>query len=255
MLNLLIADNMSTVISNIKKQIPFEKYSITKIKATTNLSDFDDIPEHFIPDIIIADIDFFKYYNNMFKNTNAKYILLSSDYSYAKVRQAFLDGVVDFILKPIDYQQLEYAVSRASAKLLEDFKFLEVDPITKKTYNSLSPITRRTIKLIHSKYNEKISLKHIAELFKINSNYLGRVFLNDMNIKFSDYLMIYRMEVALHLIKKTKIKIADIADNVGYQYINHFYKDFHNYHCISPMEIRDLNLDEADSTFPVNTNI
>ena len=72
----------------------------------------------------------------------------------------------------------------------------------------------------------------------MSSKYIGRVFLRDTGMKFSEYLMAYRMMEARKLIVSTTEKISNIANMVGYAQLNNFYIHFKNYFGVSPSVMR-----------------
>ena len=74
----------------------------------------------------------------------------------------------------------------------------------------------------------------------MNSKYIGRVFLKDTGMKFTEYLMAYRMLEARRLIKNTQENIAVIASMVGYSHSNNFYVHFKSYFGCSPGTLRDF---------------
>ncbi len=57
-------------------------------------------------------------------------------------------------------------------------------------------------------------------------------------MKFSEYLMAYRMYVARERILNTDDKISSVAAEVGYSNMNYFYQHFHNYYDSTPSEMR-----------------
>ena len=72
----------------------------------------------------------------------------------------------------------------------------------------------------------------------MNATYLGQIFIKETGMKFSEYLMAYRMQVARERILNTDEKISAIAAGVGYSNLNYFYQHFHGYYQLTPSEIR-----------------
>lgn len=72
----------------------------------------------------------------------------------------------------------------------------------------------------------------------MSSKYIGRVFLRDTGMKFSEYLMAYRMMEARKLVVSTTEKISNIASMVGYAQLNNFYTHFRSYFGVSPSVMR-----------------
>jgi AraC-like DNA-binding protein len=60
-------------------------------------------------------------------------------------------------------------------------------------------------------------------------------------MKYSDYLMAYRMLEAKRLIINTREKISVIAGMVGYTQLNNFYTQFRNYFGVSPSSLRQYD--------------
>ncbi len=73
----------------------------------------------------------------------------------------------------------------------------------------------------------------------MSSKYIGRVFLKETGMKFSEYLMSYRMLEAKKRIIHTREKISVIAASVGYVQMNNFYIHFKNYFGVSPSALRN----------------
>jgi AraC-like DNA-binding protein len=75
----------------------------------------------------------------------------------------------------------------------------------------------------------------------MSSKYIGRIFLKDTGMKYSEYLMAYRLLEAKRLIINTNEKISVIAGMVGYSQLNNFYTQFRNYFGVSPSSLRQFD--------------
>ena len=117
----------------------------------------------------------------------------------------------------------------------------ELDPVLQVEYSKFSKITNKIILIVKSNYRSSQSLTNIAEIFNMSSKYIGRIFLKDTGIKFSEYLTAYRMIQARRLIENTQEKISVIANMVGYSQLNNFYVHFKNYYNISPSTLRNFS--------------
>lgn len=65
-------------------------------------------------------------------------------------------------------------------------------------------------------------------------------------MKFSEYLMAYRLIMAKHMIQNSTEKISYIAHNVGYSNLNYFYSHFRDYFGVSPSELRAMSAEESE---------
>lgn len=155
-------------------------------------------------------------------------------------------GANDFLLKPLNVQELKAFLNRILVYdlngTLPDGSTVknEIDPVLKVEYAKLSKITNKIILIIQSDYHSPQTLVDIAESFNMSSKYIGRVFLKDTGIRFTEYLMAYRMLEARKLIVNTQEKISVIANMVGYVQLNNFYTHFKNYFGVSPSSLRNF---------------
>ena len=100
------------------------------------------------------------------------------------------------------------------------------DPILKIEYEAMSPLIHKIVLMVAAEYGGHISLKIIADKFRMNSTYLGQIFIKETGMKFSEYLMCYRLCMAREQIVNSDEKIAVIASSVGYTNMNYFYQQY-----------------------------
>ncbi len=68
----------------------------------------------------------------------------------------------------------------------------------------------------------EMSLNHVADIFHINANYLGRIFKRETGKRFVDYLVNIRVEKAKALLQRGDLEVQDIAHAVGYNQVKYF---------------------------------
>lgn len=175
--------------------------------------------------------------------------MMSEAENPADMRLSMQSGALDYLRKPVDPQELRQfaermVVNELGGTLPESLPVRqELDPVLQRSYLDLSKITNKIILYIRSNYRQSLSLTGIASAFNMSSKYIGRVFLRDTGIKFTEYLMAYRMLEARRLIQSTSEKISVVADTVGYSQLNNFYIHFRNYFGVSPSSLRRFDAD------------
>ena len=163
------------------------------------------------------------------------------------IRSAMRAGARDFLLKPIETEQLqeflEWAVVNELHGELPERNAVspQSDPVLQVEYASLSKITNKILLMVRNDYRHSLSLMGIAESLNMSSKYIGRIFLKDTGMRFTEYLMAYRMLEAKKLILGTGEKISVIAGMVGYSQLNNFYTHFRNYFGVSPSSLRNFD--------------
>lgn len=101
-----------------------------------------------------------------------------------------------------------------------------------------SPYVEQAIGIIHRKYAQEISQSTVADAIGISASYLSRLFKEDLNIGFSDFLCAYRIEKAKELLKENRYSNKEIARMTGFQDDAYFARIFKRYTGMTPKEYR-----------------
>lgn len=255
MYRLLIVDDEPYIIDGVKRLIDWSSYGFLRVESAMNYHEAVEKAVELKPDIALFDvcIDDARGYDIIEKlnvlEIPTRYIMMSGYDEFEFVRKSFLRGVKDYLLKPIDQVKLQKIVERI---IVEDLKgSLEgriindkkLDPILNIEYSALSNLTNKVLLIVKGEYNKNINLKVVADKFKMNSTYLGQIFIKETGMKFSEYLMSYRLTIAKNKIESTSEKIASVAYSVGYLNLNYFYIHFKEYFGYSPTSLRRPNED------------
>lgn len=251
MYSLMIVDDETHIIDGLKSMIDWQQLEITSIYTATEFHEALETALVNSPNICMVDvkIDSQWGYDLIQKITEAgvesNYIMMSGYDEFEYVRQSLLAGAREYLLKPLNCAEIERIVKRiivenlggsVKAQVLND---AEIDPVLDVPYNSFSKLTNRILGMVRNEYDKNISLINISKEFKMNNRYLGQVFLSETNVKFSEYLMAYRMRMARTFIENSTAKISYIAKRVGYTNLNYFYSHFKLYYNLSPSDLRE----------------
>ncbi|GJM78383.1 DNA-binding response regulator [Paenibacillus sp. HMSSN-139] len=250
MYKLLIVDDEPQILEGMKRTLDWAEYGFHQVETSETKQDAIAKSVEFMPDIAIFDVcigtdlgyEIIHKLNELRLPT--KYIIMSgySEFEYAQA--AIRCGVKDYLLKPVDRSKLQKVIEKI---IVEDLngtldgihrKDMNTDPILGIPYEELSKLTNRILLMVKAEYTQNITLKSVAERFRMNSTYLGQLFLKETCMKFSEYLMAYRMRSAKERILATNEKISSIAHDVGYQNLNYFYTHFQGYYGLSPSDLR-----------------
>lgn len=254
MYRLLIVDDEPYIIDGVKRLIDWDSYGFTRVESACNYHEAVEKALELKPDVALFDvcIDDTRGYDIIEKlnvlNLPTSYIMMSGYDEFEFVRKSFLRGVKDYLLKPIDSKKLQQIIERIIVEDLKgsiegntEAKGKNTDPILNIEYSSLSNLTNKVLLLVKGEYNKNINLKVVADKFKMNSTYLGQIFIKETGMKFSEYLMKYRLTIAKEKIESTSEKIASIALDVGYSNLNYFYIQFKDNFGFSPTSLRKMD--------------
>lgn len=173
------------------------------------------------------------------------FCMMTTREELVEIRKAMRAGARDAILKPVERSVLEeflqwVVVSELDGNLPEsNTGNPDLDPVLQVEYSTLSRITNKILLVVRSDFRRSLSLTAIAESLNMSSKYIGRIFLKDTGMRFTEYLMAYRMLEAKRLILTTGEKISVVAGMVGYSQLNNFYTHFRNYFGTSPSSLRN----------------
>ena len=113
-------------------------------------------------------------------------------------------------------------------------------------YSSFGKLTNKILLAARTDFRESPTLTSIAQDLEMSSKYIGRVFLRETGLRFTEYLTAYRMTEARRLIVNTGEKVSVIAGMVGYPQLNNFYTHFRQYFGVSPSAMRGAHRKEAN---------
>lgn len=251
MYKLLIVDDEPQILDGMKYTLDWEKYGIGQIETALTYQEAVEKAIRIQPDIGLFDVCIGNRYGyDIINELNALQLktipIMMSGYSeFEYAQKAIRCGARDYILKPVEREKLQPVVEKIIVQDLHGTlensvcAVEEVDPVLCVRYDTLSNLTNRILVMVKAEYNQNINLKTVADKFKMNSTYLGQIFLKETHMKFSEYLMVYRLQRVHDRIVGTDEKIACIARSAGFSNPNYFYSCFHDYFDLSPMDLRE----------------
>ena len=95
------------------------------------------------------------------------------------------------------------------------------------------------ISYIEENYNKDIYLETLADYFNISAKYLSSKFKEEIGENFTDYLRNYRINAAKKLLGNSQLKINEISEQVGYNNVNVFIRQFRSVEGITPKVYRE----------------
>jgi two-component system, response regulator YesN len=99
-------------------------------------------------------------------------------------------------------------------------------------------------KYIDGHFKENIYLKSIAAEFHMNPIYLGQLFRKKYGVYFNEYLLSLRIEEAKRLLRQTKKRMYEIAEQVGFQNADYFATQFEKLEKMRPTDYRNQMIDQ-----------
>lgn len=221
-MNLLLVDDDTISINILAQYIKPHLPHIDGVLCAYDGDEAFDIVLSVHPDIIVTDIkmptvtgiELIKKIRGM-ADYDPYIIIISgyNDFSYA--RDALQLHVMDYILKPIDQDELIEKINNCNP---------EANQIEE--HQDQKDVIEQVKKYVANHLDESFTLLEIAEKFHYNAAYLGRLIKKNTESSFTDYVLKLRVLKAKSLLINTNEAIKLIAPQVGFQDPEHFTKRF-----------------------------
>jgi two-component system response regulator YesN len=113
-----------------------------------------------------------------------------------------------------------------------------VDALRGKLHQGKRSFVKIVLKYVEENYDGDVSLSEAAKVAFITPNYLSRIFKEEMNINFTDWLNHLRVGKAKDLLTRTNLKTYEVAEKVGYRDYKYFSMVFKKLTGRSPKEFQ-----------------
>lgn len=247
-MNVLLIDDEKLAVEAMNCMIPWEEYGVSEVLKAYSMKQAQLICESREIDITFCDIemprgsglDFVRWLRETGRDTVVIFLTSHAVFSYAQ--QAVTLDVQDYLLKPMDKEEMKKALEKAvrtAKKHMKEKKakkrIQELDADLDKTEESVKTVQQ----YISDHFSEPLTREELASLVYLNPDYLSRLFKKQTGYALMDYVTWERMENAKRLLEISSLSISEIALEVGYSNTAYFTKMFKKHMGgITPREYR-----------------
>ncbi len=265
MVKVIIVEDERFLRQGIVMTTPWQDFDCVVVGEACEAYEALDMIERLGPDLVITDIRMpgmtgLELIQRAQKIYQCEFIIISghSEFQYAK--QALELGVRGYLLKPIDDDEFASVIKQTIAyiqKKHEQESFLrrfqtigndkqmlaelvagKLQPNSKTKYLDLA------LQKIRENCTQDITFKSISESLHISERYLGKLFKENTEYTFLEYLTICRIAKAVDLLDNSDMKVYEIAANIGYTDTRYFSSLFKKILGVTPSEYKNLLLTE-----------
>jgi len=221
----VLADDNALVIDSLIQSIPWETHGCEVVGRAKDGRGALETTLGLHADILITDIrmpilDGLTVAESIHEaGARTRVIIITGFAELDYARRALRSSAVDFILKPIDNNELEAALDRAIAALPAnaDPPWIEGD---------FSPLVRRTLEYLEAQAGALLTLEAVAGHMELSSGHLSRVLKKETGLGFVELVNRYRIHEAIRLLKTTNLKVYEVAARVGFENPAYFHQVF-----------------------------
>lgn len=244
---LVIIDDEKKILDGICNLFPWSEIGFEVLRSFTDAKEGWDYIEEHGTDVVLTDIEMpgmsgLDLCGKLAKHKDILTVLFSSYTNNEYFQSAIRLGVMDYLIKPIKYEQLLECFERVRERL--DQKYSAERALSGTYYEQ---IIHKVSMYLRENYRHA-SLEEASACVNLSPTYLSRIFKEKSGINFSEMLLNVRMEKACELLNDPQYKMYDIAFYVGYDNPKNFTRAFKARFQVSPMEYRrQLFQDEPEA--------
>lgn len=274
---IIIIDDEPMILKGLQQLVKWEDINCVVSGTAKNGEEGLELIKTIMPDIVISDIRMPKLSGlemiNLSKDIqqDTKFIVLTGHRDFDYAREALDLGVVKYLLKPTNIEDIKSAVLDAMMMLdderskEEDIKELrdrlqyvtrvqkseiEATEMTTQEDSEESPVENQSeertkylavsgIRFMRENYHLKLDLQTVADHLYISTWYLCKVFKNELNNSFVQLLNEIRIQEAQKLLTNSNKKVYEICELVGYVDVPYFTKTFKKHTGMTPNHYRN----------------
>lgn len=282
MYRVVIIDDEPIIVEGISRIVPWEKYNCKIVSTANDGMEGAEVIRKYKPNIVISDIampgvdglTMVAGLKSEFPDVQISILTGYRDFDYAQ--KAIRLGVVRFLLKPSNLEEIEEAVrtmvdnlskndifpeieeecvalndteievdgdaysEEDSEKEAKKYKKINADDGEDKTSHLAgSFVVNNAIRYIENNYKQKLSLADVAEKAYVSQWHLSKLLNRHYGQNFSEILNNIRIREAKKLLADPSLRIGGIATSVGFVDIAHFSRVFKKSTGISANEYRN----------------
>ncbi len=252
-LQALLVDDEVVALNALRRRVDWGKYGVDRVFTANSMGQAQEIFESETVDFMLCDIEMpqgnglelFEWVKIYHPATECIYVTCHPEYKY--IRKALKLGSADYILKPIDYEELGEILGQLVERLKRErateaipadiLKRLAGEEARKKQDDVVHQVKRYILEHIQ----EDIYVEEIAQQVHLNAQYLMRVFKKEEDISILEFITTERIRLAKELLAGTDYPINKVSDCVGYGNYSYFTKVFKRFTGQSPKAYRQEN--------------
>ncbi|MEH7226333.1 response regulator [Bacillus sp. JJ1566] len=184
---------------------------------------------------VMDGIQFVKELDSLNKTVDVIVISVHDEFQF--IQQAMRSGVIDYLLKPIDEEELRACL----VKWLEKSTTIENKENDVFEQNLPASSIEKVLEYISKTPLNQLNLKDAANHVHMNPSYLSQLFKQQLNQKFVDYVTEIKIQEGKKLLAHTTLRMSEIADRLGYADVAYFSNNFKKITGLSPSDFRKNN--------------
>ena len=236
----IVADDEKLIAANIARRIGDTNDAFRVVsRAGTGLEALEQVRE-LMPDVVFSDIKMpemngIELISRLREEHPDILCVIVSGYSdFEYMRAAIQNSAVDYLLKPVNPEELRRLLQRLEATLLA-----REQQVVSRRESDAAALAESVRMYLQENYDRQVDFSALADSLAVSAPYLSKMFHEQTGTSPSKYLTGLRMGQAKKLLLDTNLTVREIAVRVGYPDPFHFSRIFRNTAGMSPAQFRE----------------
>ena len=248
-MNVILVDDEEVAVNALKRRVDWNKYGIDEVYIAFSMKEAQSVFQEKVVDIMLSDIEMpqgnglelFEWVKSYYPRVECVYVTCHPEFDY--MRKALQLGSADYVLKPIDYEELDRVLSQVVERVRRQRRIESIPAeIMKKTsgeeVRAKNDVVGTVKQYVREHIQEDIYIADLAGQVYLNEQYLMRTFKKTTGISILEFITGERLWLAKELLTNTDYPINRVADMVGYGNYSYFTKIFKRNIGVTPQAYR-----------------
>lgn len=255
-MNVILVDDEEVAVNALKRRVDWKKHGIDEIYIAHSMKQAQAMFQEKVIDVMLCDIempqgsglDLFEWVKSYYPTVECVYVTCHPEFDY--MRKALQLGSADYVLKPIDYEELDGVLSQLVERVrrqrrIESIPSRIMQKVSGEEERAKSDVVGTVKRYVREHIQEDIYIADIARQVYLNEQYLMRTFKKTTGISILEFITGERLWLAKELLANTNYPINRVADMVGYGNYSYFTKIFKRNVGMTPQAYRQEHAQDA----------
>ncbi|MFP3156151.1 response regulator [Lachnospiraceae bacterium ZAX-1] len=234
MYKVMIIDDEPITVEGLSRSIPWAKWNCQIVATASDGIEGKTLIEQHKPHIVFLDIcmpemgglELMAGIKSEYETMEICILTGYRDFDYAQA--AIRLGITRFLLKPSNMEELEESIDTMCKNLQKKNIFGNEDDQEIKVPEAAagSFIVKNALEYIQKNYKKKLTLSEVAEKTYVSQWHLSKLLNRHTEQSFSEILNSVRVMKAKELLEEPRLRIGEIAEEVGFLDMAHFSRVF-----------------------------
>lgn len=238
MYRLIIADDELVIRNGIATAIAWKELGFEVVGRFDDGKDVIKYLENNTVDVVFTDVEMYDVSGLEVASWVAEHcphvivVIISGYKEFDYVKEAISSNVYDYILKPINPEEIKRVFLKIRKKLDEEKpQYCVIDENDNNIEKQLNPekLVEYAKEYIESHISDELTVDAIAQKVYMSRSHFAREFKRITDVSVMDYVINRRMERAILMLRNGERSQSKVAEAVGYKDLKYFQRSFKKY--------------------------